>query len=221
MPHYDSLWEQPLWKIFAIRSASSAWRGKSPTTRREWISQIAAAPSQLRAALSGLSEEQLATPYRPGGWTLRQLAHHVPDSHMNSYVRFRLALTEEEPTIKPYQEDRWAELDDARTAPVEVSLALLDSLHARWVLLLRSLSAADWKPHVPASRTGADDAGDGTWRSMRGTDGITWRTSPRCANAWAGDRRSHRRVGRGRRDRRQRTGRRRAARWCCWSAGRG
>lgn len=113
--------------------------------RSEWISQIAAAPSLFRAALSGLSDDQLATPYRPGGWTLRQLAHHLPDSHINSYVRFRLALTEEEPTIKPYQEDRWAELDDARTAPVEVSLALLDSLHARWVLLLRSLSAGDWK----------------------------------------------------------------------------
>jgi DinB superfamily len=113
--------------------------------RREWISQIAAAPSLLRAALRGLSEEQLSAPYRPGGWTLRQLAHHMPDSHMNSYVRFRLALTEEEPTIKPYQEDRWAELADARTAPVDLSLALLESLHARWVLLLSSLAAGDWK----------------------------------------------------------------------------
>ena len=117
----------------------------TPERRREWIEQIAAAPSQLRAALSGLSDEQLATPYRPGGWTLRQLAHHVPDSHMNSYVRYRLALTEEEPVIKPYEEARWAELDDARTAPIELSLALLDSLHARWVLLLRSLSDAEWK----------------------------------------------------------------------------
>jgi uncharacterized damage-inducible protein DinB len=113
--------------------------------RAEWIEQIAAAPAQLRAVLSGLSDEQLATPYRPGGWTLRQLAHHVPDSHMNSYVRFRLALTEDEPTIKPYAEDRWAELDDARTAPIELSLALLDSLHARWLQLLRALSDADWK----------------------------------------------------------------------------
>src|SRR5437868_5318564 len=108
--------------------------------RRDWIAQIAEAPSNLRAALSGLSEEQLAMPYRPGGWTLRQLAHHVPDSHVNSYVRFRWALTEEEPTIKPYAEERWAELTDARTAPVEVSLALLDSLHTRWLLLLRSLT---------------------------------------------------------------------------------
>jgi uncharacterized damage-inducible protein DinB len=117
----------------------------TPDRRQDWISQIAAAPSLLRAALGGLSDEKLSTPYRPGGWTLRQLAHHMPDSHMNSYVRFRLALTEDEPTIKPYQEDRWAELDDARTAPVEVSLALLDSLHARWVLLLGSLADADWQ----------------------------------------------------------------------------
>src|SRR5215472_5367940 len=97
--------------------------------RTEWIDQIADAPAQLRHALSRLSDDQLATPYRPGGWTLRQVAHHVPDSHMNSYVRFRLALTEDEPTIKPYQEDRWAELPDARTLPVDVSLDLLDSLH--------------------------------------------------------------------------------------------
>jgi uncharacterized damage-inducible protein DinB len=117
----------------------------NPDRRQDWISQIAAAPSLLRAALGGLSDEKLSTPYRPGGWTLRQLAHHMPDSHMNSYVRFRLALTEDEPTIKPYQEDRWAELDDARTAPVEMSLALLDSLHARWVLLLRSLAGPDWQ----------------------------------------------------------------------------
>jgi hypothetical protein len=113
--------------------------------RREWIGQIAEAPARLRDALSGLGNAQLDTPYRPGGWTLRQLAHHVPDSHMNSYVRFRLALTEEGPTIKPYQEDRWAELPDARTAPVELSLAMLDALHARWVLLLRSLGPVDWK----------------------------------------------------------------------------
>ena len=117
----------------------------TPERRCEWIEQVAAAPSQLRAALRGLSDEQLATPYRPGGWTLRQVAHHGPDSHMNSYGRYRLALTEEEPVIKPYEEARWAELDDARTAPIELSLALLDSLHARWVLLLRSLSDAEWK----------------------------------------------------------------------------
>jgi len=99
----------------------------------------------MRDAVAGLSESQLATPYRPGGWTVRQLAHHVPDSHINSYTRFRLALTEDNPVIKPYDEKRWAELGDVATVPVEVSLGLLESLHARWVPLMRSLSAADWK----------------------------------------------------------------------------
>jgi hypothetical protein len=112
--------------------------------RRGWIDEIAEAPARLRAAVEGLSPQQLDTPYRPGGWTVRQVVHHVPDSHLNSYVRFRLALTEDEPVIKPYDEQRWAELADARTAPIEPSLALLESLHERWVLLLRSLSAADW-----------------------------------------------------------------------------
>jgi hypothetical protein len=110
-----------------------------------FIEQIAQAPSCLRAAIAGLADEQLDTPYRPGGWTVRQVAHHVPDSHINSYVRFRLALTEDQPVIKPYEEKHWAELTDARTLPVEASLALLENLHARWVPLLRSLSATDWK----------------------------------------------------------------------------
>lgn len=110
-----------------------------------FIDHIAATPERMREAIAGLSESQLDTPYRPGGWTVRQLAHHVPDSHMNSYVRFRLALTEEDPVIKPYEEARWAELPDARTMPVEPSLALLENLHARWVPLLRSLSDAEWK----------------------------------------------------------------------------
>ena len=111
----------------------------------EFLDEIAETPARMRAAVSGLSDAQLDTPYRPGGWTVRQLAHHVPDSHMNSYVRFRLALTEDSPVIKPYEEARWAELADARTLPVEPSLALLESLHSRWVPLLRSLSPSDWK----------------------------------------------------------------------------
>ena len=113
--------------------------------RARFIQEIADTPVKLRAAVAGLSEQQLDTPYRPGGWTVRQVVHHVPDSHMNSYVRFRLALTEDEPTIKPYDEGRWAELADARTARIEPSLVLLESLHERWVLLLRSLAAADWR----------------------------------------------------------------------------
>src|SRR5437773_2569637 len=111
----------------------------------QWIVEIAEAPIRLREAVCGLSDEQLDTPYRPGGWTVRQLVHHVPDSHMNAYMRYRLALTEDEPMIKPYNEARWAELPDARTAPIEPSLALLEALHTRWVALLRSLSPDQWK----------------------------------------------------------------------------
>jgi DinB superfamily len=109
-----------------------------------FIDQIAETPSRLRAAVDGLTVPQLDTPYRPEGWTVRQVVHHLPDSHLNSYIRFKLALTEEEPTIKPYREDRWAQLEDARTAPIATSLSLLESLHSRWVLLLRSLTPADF-----------------------------------------------------------------------------
>jgi hypothetical protein len=121
------------------------WRGpNSADDRRRLIDAIDQAPANLRAAVDDLSEQQLDTPYRPGGWTVRQVTHHVPDSHINAYTRFRLALTEDEPTIKPYDESRWAELSDARTAPVETSLALLESLHLRWAMLLRSLSEGDF-----------------------------------------------------------------------------
>ena len=116
----------------------------SEDERRALIDQIEQAPAQLRAAVRGLSELQLDTPYRPEGWTVRQVVHHLPDSHLNSYVRFKLALTEDLPTIKPFQEQLWAELEDAKTAPVEISLALLEALHRRWVVLLRSLAPADF-----------------------------------------------------------------------------
>jgi len=117
----------------------------SALRRQLAIESIASAPKKLREAVHGLNEAQLDTPYREGGWTVRQVVHHVPDSHMNAYVRFKLALTEEEPTIKPYAEDRWAVLADTRTTPIEVSLMLLESLHTRWMRLLGSLAAADWK----------------------------------------------------------------------------
>jgi hypothetical protein len=121
------------------------WSGtNSDDDRRRYIDEIGEAPGRLRAAVAGLSAAQLDTPYRPGGWTVRQVVHHMPDSHMNSYVRFRLALTEDAPTIKPYDESRWAELTDARTAPIEISLMLLESLHARWALLLRGLKPGDF-----------------------------------------------------------------------------
>ncbi|MCA1593002.1 MAG: bacillithiol transferase BstA [Acidobacteria bacterium] len=113
--------------------------------RRAFVVEIADAPRKLREAVEGLSPEQLDTPYRPGGWTVRQVVHHVPDSHLNSYVRFKLALTEDEPAIRTYHEDRWAELPDSRATPTKVSLALLDALHERWVILLRSLEEADFK----------------------------------------------------------------------------
>ena len=116
----------------------------SEDQRNQAIHEIAAAPSRLRDAISGLSPEQLATPYRPGGWTVRQVVHHLPDSHLNSYIRFKLALTEEQPTIKPYDEAKWAEFADARAAPIETSLVLLESLHERWVLMLKSLASSDF-----------------------------------------------------------------------------
>jgi hypothetical protein len=116
----------------------------TPAEREEAIAQIAEAPKRMRDAVGGLSAGQLDTPYRPGGWTVRQVAHHVPESHMNAYIRLKLALTEDEPTIKPYEEGLWAELPDVRETPVEVSLALLESLHLRWDILLRLLRPADF-----------------------------------------------------------------------------
>jgi uncharacterized damage-inducible protein DinB len=108
--------------------------------RQQAIETITETPAKLRAAVKGLSPIQLDTPYREGGWTVRQVVHHVPDSHLNAYIRLRLALTEEQPTIKPYDENLWAQLPDAKAAPVDISLALLDALHDRWVRLLRALT---------------------------------------------------------------------------------
>ena len=113
--------------------------GISSERRQALIDGIARLPVDMRAAVNRLSDQQLDTPYRPGGWTVRQVIHHVPDSHLNAYLRFKLALTESEPTIKPYDEKQWAELADVRLTPIEVSLALLENLHARWILLLRAL----------------------------------------------------------------------------------
>jgi uncharacterized damage-inducible protein DinB len=108
------------------------------------IAAIAETPVALRSAVAGLTRDQLETRYRPGGWTVKQVVHHVPDSHLNAYTRFKLALTEDEPTIKPYDEAAWAELPDSRKVPIEVSLDLLDALHLRWVALLRSMDTADF-----------------------------------------------------------------------------
>ena len=118
-----------------------------PAQRELWISEIAEAPAKLRGAATGMTKEQLNTPYRPGGWTVRQVLHHVPESHMNAYIRFKLALTENEPTIKPYDEAAWAKLGDVNETPVETSLDLLDSLHERWIKLLRTMDDAAFLRH--------------------------------------------------------------------------
>jgi len=121
--------------------------GRGPLTaeeRKQFTDELATLPERLRHTLSGLNGKQLDTPYREGGWTVRQVVHHIADSHMNAYIRYKLALTEDAPTIRPYKEAAWAELADSRLTPVDVSLALVESLHARWVVLLRTLQPADW-----------------------------------------------------------------------------
>ena len=109
------------------------------------IDSIAQTPARFRSLVTGLSDAQLDTPYRPGGWTIRQVVHHVPDSHLNAYIRMKLAVTEATPAIKTYEEGRWAELPDGKSGPVEMSLALLDALHQRWVAFLRALPDADFR----------------------------------------------------------------------------
>ena len=112
-----------------------------PTTeqKQQFIAEIASTPANLRAAIKGLSDAQLDIPYRDGGWTVRQVVHHVPDSHLNAYVRLKLALTEDKPTIKPYDQEAWCQLEDARSTPIEVSLTLLTTVHDRWDRIWRSL----------------------------------------------------------------------------------
>ncbi len=117
----------------------------TPARREGWIAEVADLPAQLRAAVQGFTEAQYDTPYREEGWTVRQVVHHLPDSHMNAYIRFKFALTENNPTIKPYAEERWAELPDVAGTQVGVSLVLLESLHRRWVVLLKALTESDWQ----------------------------------------------------------------------------
>ncbi len=113
--------------------------------RQTNIELLRQAPAKLNAAVLGLSNDQLDTPYRDGGWTVRQVAHHVPDSHMNAYIRIKLALTEDKPVIKPYDEAAWALLSDTPQTPIEVSLALLEAVHTRWITIFESLEGADWQ----------------------------------------------------------------------------
>ncbi|HEX6990108.1 MAG TPA: bacillithiol transferase BstA [Bacillota bacterium] len=116
----------------------------APQRRADWIDELEQAPAELRQAVAGLDDNQLDTPYREGGWTVRQVVHHIADAHLNAYTRVRLTLTEDRPTIKPWDEKSWALLSDARTAPVEPSLALVEAVHARLVALLRSLTPDDF-----------------------------------------------------------------------------
>ena len=123
-------------------------RLKAPLERAArdgFINTLDQTPARFRSLVTGLTDAQLDTPYRPGGWTIRQVFHHVPDSHLNAYVRMKLAVTEDAPAIKTYEEARWAELPEARSGPVEMSLALLESLHRRWVAFLRALPEADFR----------------------------------------------------------------------------
>jgi uncharacterized damage-inducible protein DinB len=113
--------------------------------RRDRIAQIAATPANLRTAVRDLDEPQLDTPYRDGGWTLRQVVHHLADSHLNAYTRLKLALTEEQPTIRPFDEAAWAQLPDSRSTPIGISLTLLDALHERWITLWRSMKDDDYE----------------------------------------------------------------------------
>ncbi|MFL5560100.1 MAG: YfiT family bacillithiol transferase [Gemmatimonadaceae bacterium] len=121
-----------------------AFTSADESSRAEAIANISDLPSKLRAAVKGMSDAQLDTPYREGGWTVRQVVHHIPDSHINAFTRFKFALTEDSPQIKAYDEAKWAELADGRTGPVEPSLSLLDGLHSRWVLMLRAMRPADF-----------------------------------------------------------------------------
>jgi uncharacterized damage-inducible protein DinB len=129
--------------------------------RAAHIETIAVAPARFRSLVSGRSEAQLDTPYRPGGWTIRQVVHHVPDSHMNAYIRMKFAITEEAPAIKAYDEAQWAELPEAKTGPADMSLALLEALHRRWVAFLRALPDAQFGKayvHPELGRVTLDEA---------------------------------------------------------------
>ena len=116
----------------------------TPERREQWIVEIGETPARMRAAVHGLNDAQFDTPYREGGWTVRQVVHHVPDSHLNAYIRFKWTLTEDRPTIKPYDEAKWADLSDTRNTVVGVSLMMLDALHRRWVVLMRGMGEEDW-----------------------------------------------------------------------------
>lgn len=135
-------------ELYALRFPIGEFSPKDNYTSSEindFINTIEALPRKLIQTVSGLTDTQLDTSYRPGGWGIRQVVHHIADSHINSYTRFKLTLTEDTPAIRPYFEDRWAELPEAKSAPVELSLPLIDSLHKRWVVMLKNLTGVQLK----------------------------------------------------------------------------
>jgi len=130
-----------------LRYPVGPWKPPATITvadRARFIEQIAAAPQAMRQAVAGLSETQLDTPYRDGGWTVRQVVHHVPDSHMNAYMRMKFGLTEQQPQVKPYDQETWAQTPEVATTPIGVSLTLLESLHERWVRLMKGMKDQDF-----------------------------------------------------------------------------
>ena len=149
----------------------------TPEDRRYAVANLAELPENLREAVRGFDDAQLDTPYRDGGWTVRQLVHHIADSHMNSYIRMRFALTEDWPAIKPYAESDWARLSDAQTAPIELSLSLIEGLHGRWVLLLRSLTPEQWQRGYVHPQNGRQTLAEAValydWHSRHHTAHIT------------------------------------------------
>jgi uncharacterized damage-inducible protein DinB len=158
----------------------------APEERRKAIAAIAATPRNLRDAVRGLSESQLDTPYRPGGWTVRQVIHHVPDSHSNAYTRFKLTLTEDVPTIKPYDENAWAKLDDTRTTPIETSLTMMDALHDRWVRVLQSMAPDDFSRKLNHPENGVMNLDQLlALYAWHGDHHVAHITSLRARNGWA------------------------------------
>jgi hypothetical protein len=159
--------------------------GVDASQRVIFIEQIEAAPAALRQAVEGLTDRQLDTPYRDGGWTLRQVVHHLPDSHMNGYIRFKLALTEDEPTIRPYAEALWAELSEARSGPIALSLDLLDAVHRRWVAFLRSLAPDAFDRTYRHPQTGVHSLGRAlALYAWHGRHHVAHITSLRAREGW-------------------------------------
>ncbi|HEV2134528.1 MAG TPA: bacillithiol transferase BstA [Terracidiphilus sp.] len=162
----------------------NAAEAATPAARAANLETLKAAPEHLRAAVSGLSDVQLDTPYREGGWTIRQVVHHLADSHANAYIRVKLALTEEWPTVKPYDEAAWAKLADSRE-PIEGSLAMFAALHSRWVALMESLREEDFQKgfmHPALGRQTLDASlGMYAWHSRHHTAHIT---SLRARQGW-------------------------------------